>query len=35
ERSGDVSWFAVDAATGVPAHAGSIEAPAASCVVFG
>ncbi|WP_031086032.1 lactonase family protein [Streptomyces sp. NRRL WC-3549] len=35
ERSGDVSWFAVDAGTGVPAHAGSIEAPAASCVVFG
>ncbi|MEV3999460.1 lactonase family protein [Streptomyces halstedii] len=34
ERSGDVSWFAVDAETGVPAHAGSIEVPAASCVVF-
>ncbi|RPK73026.1 6-phosphogluconolactonase [Streptomyces sp. ADI97-07] len=34
EHSGDVSWFAVDAETGIPAHVGSIEAPAASCVVF-
>ncbi|MFE9722870.1 lactonase family protein [Streptomyces sp. NPDC005794] len=34
EHSGNVSWFAVDAETGVPAHAGSIEIPAASCVVF-
>ncbi|MEU1127000.1 lactonase family protein [Streptomyces sp. NPDC005899] len=34
ERSGNVSWFAVDAETGVPAHAGSLDAPAASCVVF-
>ncbi|MFG2723499.1 lactonase family protein [Streptomyces sp. NPDC048416] len=34
ERSGDVTWFAIDAATGIPALAGSIEAPAASCVVF-
>ncbi|MDQ0797866.1 lactonase family protein [Streptomyces sp. B1I3] len=34
ERSGDVSWFAVDAETGIPAHAGSLDAPAASCVVF-
>ena len=35
ERSGDVTWFAVDPATGVPARGGSVEAPAASCVVFG
>ncbi|MGW1228162.1 lactonase family protein [Streptomyces sp. NPDC001515] len=35
ERSGDVSWFAVDAETGIPAPAGSLEVPAASCVVFG
>ncbi|MFJ8884942.1 lactonase family protein [Streptomyces sp. NPDC102402] len=34
EHSGNVSWFAVDAETGIPAHAGSIEVPAASCVVF-
>ncbi|MFF2730815.1 lactonase family protein [Streptomyces sp. NPDC058008] len=34
ERSGNVSWFAVDAETGIPAHAGSVEVPAASCVVF-
>ncbi|MFJ8750402.1 lactonase family protein [Streptomyces sp. NPDC102441] len=34
EHSGNVSWFAVDAETGVPAHAGSVEVPAASCVVF-
>ncbi|MFF8555018.1 lactonase family protein [Streptomyces sp. NPDC015501] len=34
ERSGNVSWFAVDAQTGVPRHAGSIEVPAASCVVL-
>lgn len=34
ERSGNVSWFAIDAETGIPAHAGSIEAPAASCVIF-
>lgn len=34
EHSGNVSWFAVDAETGVPAHAGSIEVPAASCVIF-
>uniref|UniRef100_A0AAU2VDC2 Lactonase family protein n=1 Tax=Streptomyces sp. NBC_00003 TaxID=2903608 RepID=A0AAU2VDC2_9ACTN len=34
ERSGDVTWFDIDPATGVPALAGSIEAPAASCVVF-
>ncbi|GAA4027481.1 lactonase family protein [Streptomyces plumbiresistens] len=35
ERSGDVSWFAVDPATGLPSRAGSIEVPAASCVVIG
>ncbi|MEU3373406.1 lactonase family protein [Streptomyces sp. NPDC006660] len=35
ERSGDVTWFDIDPATGIPARAGSIEAPAASCVVFG
>ncbi|AVH60285.1 MULTISPECIES: lactonase family protein [Streptomyces] len=34
ERSGDVTWFAVHPDTGVPRRAGSIEAPAASCVVF-
>ncbi len=35
ERSGDVTWFDVDPATGVPRRAGSVAAPAASCVVFG
>lgn len=35
ERSGNVSWFAVDAETGIPRHAGSVEIPAASCVVLG
>ncbi|CAM5302973.1 hypothetical protein GCM10010329_61070 [Streptomyces spiroverticillatus] len=35
ERSGDVTWFDVDPASGVPSRSGSIEAPAASCVVFG
>lgn len=35
ERSGDVTWFVVDPETGVPRRGGSIEAPAASCVVFG
>ena len=34
ERSGDVTWFTLDRETGVPARAGSVEAPAASCVVF-
>nr|WSW70694.1 lactonase family protein [Streptomyces sp. NBC_00995] len=34
ERSGDVSWFAVDPETGVPAPAGALEVPAASCVIF-
>ncbi|MEU6652892.1 lactonase family protein [Streptomyces sp. NPDC046900] len=35
ERSGDVTWFAVDPTTGLPRRSGSVEAPAASCVVFG
>ncbi|MDX3235485.1 lactonase family protein [Streptomyces sp. ME03-5709C] len=35
ERSGDVSWFDVDPATGTPTFAGSVAVPAASCVVFG
>ncbi|MFJ3596977.1 lactonase family protein [Streptomyces sp. NPDC090126] len=34
EHSGNVSWFAVDAETGIPRHAGSVEVPAASCVVL-
>ncbi|MFD7811604.1 lactonase family protein [Streptomyces sp. NPDC059785] len=34
ERSGDVSWFAVDPVTGTLRPAGSVAAPAASCVVF-
>ncbi|WP_171170549.1 lactonase family protein [Streptomyces sp. I05A-00742] len=34
ERSGDVTWFTVDPDTGIPRHAGSIAAPAASCVLF-
>lgn len=35
ERSGDVTWFAIDPDTGVPRRGGSIEVAAASCVVFG
>jgi 6-phosphogluconolactonase (cycloisomerase 2 family) len=35
ERSGDVAWFAVDPATGLPRHSGSVEVTAASCVVIG
>lgn len=35
ERSGDVTWFALDPGTGLPYRTGSIELPAASCVVFG
>ncbi|MFC7982862.1 lactonase family protein [Streptomyces sp. NPDC057336] len=35
ERSGDVTWFALDPETGVPRRAGSLALPAASCVVFG
>ncbi|NUK23030.1 lactonase family protein [Streptomyces lunaelactis] len=34
ERSGDVTWFDIDQETGVPRRAGSIDVPAASCVVF-
>ncbi|MEV8457252.1 lactonase family protein [Streptomyces sp. NPDC052095] len=34
ERSGDVSWFDIDPGTGVPRRAGSLAAPAASCVIF-
>ncbi|MFI6106452.1 lactonase family protein [Streptomyces sp. NPDC051310] len=34
ERSGDVTWFDLDRRTGVPSRAGSVEASAASCVVF-
>ena len=34
ERSGDVTWFDVDPATGIPKQAGSLPVPAASCVVF-
>ncbi|MGW5676496.1 lactonase family protein [Streptomyces sp. NPDC003860] len=34
ERSGNVTWFDVDPASGVPRRAGSLDAPAASCVVF-
>ncbi|MGW7434380.1 lactonase family protein [Streptomyces sp. NPDC054861] len=35
ERSGDVTWFDLDEETGVPRRAGSLAAPAASCVIFG
>ncbi|XCW06524.1 lactonase family protein [Streptomyces sp. HUAS MG47] len=34
ERSGDVTWFDLDPATGLPARAGSLPVPAATCVVF-
>ncbi|MFB7213311.1 lactonase family protein [Streptomyces sp. NPDC056255] len=34
ERSGDVSWFDIDPETGIPRRAGSLAAPAASCVIF-
>lgn len=34
ERSGDVTWFTIDPATGILERAGSVAAPAASCVVF-
>ncbi|MFJ9848533.1 lactonase family protein [Streptomyces sp. NPDC101150] len=34
ERSGDVTWFTLDPDTGVPARSGSVDAPAASCVLF-
>jgi 6-phosphogluconolactonase (cycloisomerase 2 family) len=35
ERSGDVAWFTVDAATGLPRPGGRLEVTAASCVVIG
>ncbi|MFC7217609.1 lactonase family protein [Streptomyces polyrhachis] len=35
QRAGGVTWFTLDAATGLPAPAGSLPAPASSCVVFG
>ncbi len=35
ERSGDVTWFAVDDRTGLPRYDGSVRVAAASCVVFG
>ena len=35
ERSGDVAWFSVDPESGLPRHQGSVEVPAASCVVVG
>ncbi|MFE7112290.1 lactonase family protein [Streptomyces sp. NPDC057575] len=34
ERSGDVSWFDIDPENGIPRRAGSLAAPAASCVIF-
>ncbi|WCD84916.1 6-phosphogluconolactonase [Streptomyces xanthophaeus] len=34
ERSGDVTWFEVDALTGRPHRTGSVAVPAAACVVF-
>ncbi|WLQ44606.1 lactonase family protein [Streptomyces laculatispora] len=34
ERSGNVAWFTVDPETGIPGQEGSLEAPAASCVIF-
>ncbi|MFJ7165845.1 lactonase family protein [Streptomyces globosus] len=34
ERSGDVTWFDVDPATGEPHRAGALAVPAATCVVF-
>jgi 6-phosphogluconolactonase len=34
ERSGEVTWFALDPATGLPHYEGSLAVPAASCVVL-
>ncbi|MFJ8331948.1 lactonase family protein [Streptomyces sp. NPDC094437] len=34
ERSGDVTWFALDPATGLPRYDGRTAVPAASCVVL-
>lgn len=35
QQSGNVAWFDVDPATGLPKQAGSLELPAVSCVLFG
>lgn len=35
ERSGDVTWFDLYEESGIPRRAGSLAAPAASCVIFG
>ncbi|GAA1383272.1 lactonase family protein [Kitasatospora putterlickiae] len=35
ERSGDVTWFDLDGASGLPRRAGSLAVPAASTVLFG
>ncbi|MEU6772547.1 lactonase family protein [Streptomyces sp. NPDC046759] len=35
ERSGNVTWFALDERTGLPCYDGSVPIPAASCIVFG
>ncbi|TXS44593.1 lactonase family protein [Streptomyces sp. t39] len=34
ERSGDVTWFDLDPATGLPHRGGSLPVPAVSCVLF-
>ncbi|GAA2476702.1 lactonase family protein [Streptomyces longisporus] len=34
ERSGEVTWFTLDPATGLPRYEASLAVPAASCVVF-
>ncbi|MEV4439525.1 lactonase family protein [Streptomyces sp. NPDC049577] len=34
QRSGDVTWFTVDEDSGLPRRAGSIDVPAASCVLL-
>ncbi|MGW2638509.1 lactonase family protein [Streptomyces sp. NPDC001348] len=34
ERSGNVTWFTIDRATGMPRYEGSVDVPAASCVVL-
>jgi 6-phosphogluconolactonase (cycloisomerase 2 family) len=34
QNSGNVAWFQVDPATGVPRQTGSLTAPAATCVLF-
>ncbi|MFJ3802929.1 lactonase family protein [Streptomyces sp. NPDC090088] len=35
ERSGNITWFTIDQQTGQPRYDGSVEVPAASCVIFG